>query len=185
MWSLLRGLLSGDDDKPVGGGPPLVRLQTAAAMGLHASGSTLTDTRMVLAMAFLLVLGPSPAFPQADAIKLREDNFHVLSAQMRDIVQGLGNGLPVSAMQNSVVVADEALRRLPNLFPPGSDQGDTKALPAIWLEPERFKTVYDAASAAMSSLVAAAGQNDRGSFGAAVGRMAAACGDCHAAFRAK
>jgi cytochrome c556 len=140
---------------------------------------------VILAVALLPVLYPTPAFSQADAIKLRKDNFHVLSAQMRDIVLGLGSGLPVSAMQNSALVADQALRRLPNMFPPGSDQGDTKALPAIWSEPERFKAVYDAASAAMSSLVAAAAQSDRGSFGAAVGRMAAACGDCHAAFRAK
>jgi cytochrome c556 len=131
------------------------------------------------------MLGPAPAYPQADAIKLRKDNFHVLSAQMRDIVLGLGNGLSVSAMQNNVAVADEALRRLPSLFPPGSDQGDTKALPTIWAEPERFKAVYDAASARMSALVAASTQSDRSAFGAAVGRMAAACGDCHASFRAK
>lgn len=138
-----------------------------------------------MAVAFLLGLRPAPAFPQADAVKLRKDNFHVLSAQMKDVVQGLGSGLPVSAMRDSVAVADQALRRLPNMFPPGSDQGDTKALPAIWSEPKRFKAVYDAALAAMSSLVAAAAQSDRGTFGAAVGRMAAACGDCHMAFRAK
>jgi cytochrome c556 len=154
-------------------------------MALRTPGSVFTRARVVLAVAFLLILRPAPAFPQADAIELRKDNFHVLSAQMRDIVQGLGNGLPVSAMRSSVAAADQALRRLPNMFPRGSDEGDTKALPAIWSEPERFKAAYDAAAAAMSSLVAAASQSERGSFGAAVGRMAAACGDCHAAFRAK
>jgi cytochrome c556 len=145
----------------------------------------LIGMRLVLTAALLFVLNPAPAYPQADAITLRKDNFRVLSVQMRDIVQGLGNGLPVSAMQNSVAVADQALRRLPSMFPAGSDVGETKALPAIWAEPDRFKATYDAALARMSDLVAAAALSDRGEFGAAVGRMAAACGDCHAAFRAK
>ena len=141
--------------------------------------------RSLLVATLLFVLRPGLAYPQADVIKLRKDNFHVLSAQMKDIVQGLGNGLPVSAMQNSVAVADQALRRLPTMFPAGSDIGDTKALTAIWAEPDRFKLTYDAALARMSDLVAAAALSGRGEFGAAVGRMAAACGDCHAAFRAK
>jgi cytochrome c556 len=138
----------------------------------------------LLIATLLFVLRPAPAYPQEDAIKLRKDNFHVLSGQMKDIVQGLGNGLPVGAMENSVAVADQALRRLPSLFPPDSDKGDTKALPAIWAEPARFKATYDAALVRMRDLVAAAAQSDRNTFGAAVGRMAAACGDCHAVFRA-
>jgi cytochrome c556 len=145
----------------------------------------LIGKRLALAAALLLVLKPSPVYPQSDAIKLRKDNFHVLSAQMKDIVQGLGNGLPVSAMRDSVAVADQALRRLPSMFPLGSDVGETKALPAIWAEPDRFSATYDAALARMSDLVAAAAQSDRSEFGAAVGRMAAACGNCHGAFRAK
>src|SRR5271156_6169286 len=115
----------------------------------------------LLIVTLLFLLRPAPAYPQADAIKLRKDNFHVLSGQMRDIVQGLGNGLPVSAMQDSVAVADQALRRLPSMFPPGSDKGETKALPAIWAEPVRFKATYDAALARMRDLVAAAAQSDR------------------------
>lgn len=145
----------------------------------------LISTRLILAAALLSALRPSPAYPQADAIKLRKDNFHVLSVQMRDIVQGLGNGLPVSAMRDSVTIADQALRRLPSMFPAGSDKGETKALPAIWAEPNRFKATYDAALARMRDLVTSAAQSDRSEFGAAVGRMAAACGNCHAAFREK
>jgi cytochrome c556 len=140
--------------------------------------------RSLLVATLLFVLRPGLAYPQADVIKLRKDNFHVLSRQMKDIVQGLGNGLPVSALEDNVAVADQALRRLPSMFPRGSDKGETKALPAIWAEPVRFKATYDAASARMRDLVAAAARSDRNEFGAAVGRMAAACGDCHAAFRA-
>lgn len=87
-------------------------------------------------------------------------------------------------MRDRVTVADQSLQRLPGLFPLGSAQGDTKALPRIWAEPDRFASVYDAATARMQELVAAAAQADRDVFGAAVGRMAAACGNCHSAFRA-
>jgi cytochrome c556 len=144
-----------------------------------------TGTRLVLTALLLFVLRPELAYPQADAIKARKDNFHVLSEQMKAIVQGLGDGLPVSAMQDHVAVADQALQRVPRMFPPGSDKGDTKALPTIWAEPDHFKATYGAALVRMKALVAAAAQSDRSEFGAAVGQMAAACGDCHAAFRAK
>jgi cytochrome c556 len=141
---------------------------------------TLVATAMVV---FVLPLGP--AYSQADAIKARKDNFHVLSEQMKAIVQGLGDGLPVSAMRDRVARAEQALELLPQMFPPGSDRGRTRALPVIWEEPERFKATYDAARARMDELVAAATQDDRTRFGAAVGRMAAACGNCHSLFRAK
>jgi cytochrome c556 len=185
MSSSFRGLWLNGTGSRFGGGLSLTQFQTAAVLGFRVRRIVLIGKRLVLTAALLIVLRPAPACSQADAIKLRKDNFHALSAQMRDIVQGLGNGLPVSAMQNSVAAADQALRRLPSLFPAGSDIGDTRALRAVWAEPDRFRTTYDAALARMSNLVAAAAQSDRSEFGAAVGRMAAACGDCHAGFRAK
>ena len=185
MSRSLRSLRSNGTGAGFGGGFSLTQFQTVVVPRFRAWRIALIGKRFVLAAALLFVLRPVPACSQAEMIKLRKDNFHVLSAQMKDIVQGLGNGLPVSAMQNSVAVADQALRRLPTMFPAGSDIGDTKALPAIWAEPDRFKLTYAAALARMSDLVAAAALSGRGEFGAAVGRMAAACGDCHAAFRAK
>jgi cytochrome c556 len=118
-----------------------------------------------------------------DVVNLRQRNFHILSDNMRDIVKGLGDGLPVAAMRAMASKAQAALLRVPDLLPPGSDIGKTNALPLIWSEPERFRAVYDAAARRMAELVTAASQSDRVAFGAAAGRMAAACGDCHAEFR--
>ncbi|HUB13764.1 MAG TPA: cytochrome c [Acetobacteraceae bacterium] len=140
----------------------------------------------LVATAILVIVLPlGSANSQADAITARKHNFHVLSEQMKAIVQGLGDGLPLSAMRDRVARAEQALERLPHMFPPGSDRGKTRALPVIWAEPERFKATYDAARDRMDELVAAATQDDRTRFGGAVGRMAAACGNCHAVFRAK
>ena len=140
---------------------------------------------LVATAMLVFVLPLVSANSQADAIMARKHNFHVLSEQMKAIVQGLGDGLPVSAMRDRVARAEQALERVPQMFPPRSDRGRTRALPVIWSEPERFKATYDAARARMDELVAAAAQDDRTRFGAAVGRMAAACGNCHAVFRAK
>jgi cytochrome c556 len=185
MSRSFRSLRSNGTGARFGGGFSLTQFQAAVVPRFRVSRIALIGKRLILIAALLFVLRPAPARSQAEAIKLRKDNFHVLSAQMKDIVQGLGNGLPVSAMQNSVAVADQALRRLPSMFPAGSDIGDTKALPAIWAKPDRFKATYEDALARMSDLVAAAALSDRSEFGAAVGRMSAACGTCHAAFRAE
>lgn len=137
-------------------------------------------TAVCLAVACLQLASGAGA---ANVVKLRQHNFHVLSDNMRDIVKGLGDGPPVAAMRAMASNAQAALLRLPDLLPPGSETGKTNALPLIWSKPERFRTVYDAAAARIAKLVTAAAGNDREAFGAAAGRMAAACGDCHAEFR--
>lgn len=136
--------------------------------------------RLVGAAGLLLLLGGADA---PGAIKARQDNFQLLSDQMKQIVKGLGDGLPVSAMREHAAMAQQALQRVPSMFPPGSGEGKTSALPLVWSDPGRFKSVYDAAALRMAELVAAAQGDDRGAFGAAAGRMAAACGDCHTTFR--
>ncbi len=141
----------------------------------------LVVTRLAFAACVLVMLGGADA---QDAIKARKDNFHVLSVQMRNIIKGLGDGLPVPAMRGWAVKAQLALQRVPSLFPDGSGMGKTRALPLIWSEPARFTLAYQAAAARMSELVAAAQDDDRDAFGAAAGRMTAACGNCHSRFRA-
>ena len=57
-----------------------------------------------LVASALLVAAPHPlaaqSHPQSppQAIKARKDNFKVLSEAMRDLVKGLGDGVPVRAM---------------------------------------------------------------------------------------
>ena len=103
---------------------------------------------------------------------------------MRDIVRGLGDGWPLSRMQGPAMTAQQALARVPGMFPSGSDKGKTSALPLVWSDPERFGQIYKVAAARMAELVATSRGNDRDAFGAAAGRMAAACGACHMVFRA-
>lgn len=118
-----------------------------------------------------------------DAVKARQDNFRVLSRNMQEVVKGLGNGVRIEELRSSIVAAQRALERIPSLFPAGSDVGRTRALPSVWSQPVAFKQTYTAASDRMNELVVASQGSDRDAFGAAVGRMAAACGTCHSKFR--
>lgn len=118
-----------------------------------------------------------------DAVSGRQANFRVLSRNMQEVVKGLGNGVPIADMRPPILAAQRALERIPMLFPAGSHEGRTRALPLVWSEPALFKQTYEAAADRMEELVAASQGSDRDAFGAAVGRMAAACGTCHSKFR--
>lgn len=62
-------------------------------------------------------------------------------------------------------------------------QEKTRALPAIWAEPAKFKEGAERLQATTTKLVAAA--KDEASFKAAAGEVGKACGACHENFRSK
>ena len=68
------------------------------------------------------------------------------------------------------------------LFPAGSDQGDTKALPKIWEDTAGFEAAEDKFEAATAAAIAAAPQ-DVDALKAQVGAIGQACAGCHEAFR--
>jgi cytochrome c556 len=71
------------------------------------------------------------------------------------------------------------------MFPPGSDKGDTKALPTVWSDMPGFLAASKAADAAYDKLAVAAGSGDLAAVTAAFGEAGKACGACHTKFRAK
>ncbi|MCY4256541.1 MAG: cytochrome c [Gammaproteobacteria bacterium] len=71
------------------------------------------------------------------------------------------------------------------LFPPGSNAGETAALPAIWQRPEQFLARAEAAEREGRNLVAAAEAGDREFMVQSLKRLADACRNCHRAFRSE
>jgi cytochrome c556 len=61
-------------------------------------------------------------------------------------------------------------------------QEKTRALPAIWSDPAKFK---DAAERLQNATARLAAAKDEGSFKAAAGEVGKSCGGCHESFRAK
>jgi cytochrome c556 len=77
-------------------------------------------------------------------------------------------------------------RGLPALFPPGSDVGDTKALPAIWQDFGKFEATDQALLGELAKLKQAAAADDKAGFAAMYKTLGPQyCGTCHRPFRAR
>ena len=141
--------------------------------------------------AVLLVQG-SPASAQfaktEDAIKYRQSALFVMG-QHFSRVGAMANGrVPYDAKvaaENADIVA--AMAQLPWAgFGPGTDKGaPTKAEPAVWAEPAKFKDAREKMVAETGKLAAAAKTGNLDSLKAAFGDTAGSCKACHDAFRAK
>lgn len=70
-------------------------------------------------------------------------------------------------------------------FGAGTDSGDTRALPAIWSNPDKFKAAQDRLKAEAAKLVDAAKSGDQGQLKSQFGATAKACSACHDDFRRK
>lgn len=71
-------------------------------------------------------------------------------------------------------------------WPAGSDNGamaDTRALPAIWANPDDFAAKYEALGAGAAAMAAVAGTGVDAVRGA-LGGIGGACSACHSAYRA-
>ena len=157
-------------------------LNTPARLDAHGTLKT-CSARLLRLGLMAVILGTLGGAGVQDAVRARQANFRVLSRNVQQVVKGLGNGVPIADMRPSILAAQRALDRIPSLFPAGSHEGRTRALPLVWSEPALFKQTYQAAADRMEELVVASQTSDRDAFGAAVGRMAAACGTCHSKFR--
>lgn len=71
------------------------------------------------------------------------------------------------------------------IFPEGSNMGDTDALPEIWSEPEEFAGRLGAFQDAARALDEATALDDPAQVGQAVQNLGKACKSCHDQFRAE
>ena len=74
---------------------------------------------------------------------------------------------------------------MPDIFPAGTGDGDTGALPSIWQDWAKFEAAASALQSAAAKLADAAGSGDMAAIGAAAGAVGKACGGCHEPFRKK
>jgi cytochrome c556 len=132
-----------------------------------------------------LVSGATVAFAQADVIKARQENRKATGPEMRAIkavIDAKGDAkeiIPHAAKLKELEVA------FAKMFPPGSDGGDTKALPTVWSDKAGFDAAGKAAEDADDKLAVAAGTGDMAAIGAAFGDVGKSCSGCHTKYRAK
>lgn len=127
----------------------------------------------------------------ADPITERRELMKGNGAAMKAIDGVLKNGGSAADLEKHANQLNDTAMKISALFPAGTDQpqgkdpGQTRALPEIWENPDKFaakvKKFQD--EAAMFKTAVAGG--DMGVISAEFDKLGGVCGDCHKAFRAK
>jgi cytochrome c556 len=132
-----------------------------------------------------MVGGATIALAQADVIKARQENRKAAAAEMRAIKGIIDAKGDTKGAQPHAAKLKELEVAFVQMFPAGSDKGDTKALPTVWSDWAGFQAADKAADEAYAQLATAAGSGDMAALTTAFGAAGKACGACHTKFRAK
>lgn len=122
-----------------------------------------------------------------DAIKYRKSVMTIQAAHFGRIGAMVNGRVPFdakAAADNAAIV--ETMSKLPwNAFGPGTDKGETRALPAIWTEQAKFKEAGDKMQAEVTKLSAAAKTGNLDAIKTAFGAAGQSCKACHDDFQQK
>lgn len=120
-----------------------------------------------------------------DAIKYRKSVMTVQAAHLGRIGAMVNGRMPYDAKvvaDNAAIV--ETMSKLPWVaFGPGTDKGETRALPAIWTEQAKFKESADKMQSEVAKLSAAAKTGNLDAVKTAFGAAGETCKACHDGFR--
>lgn len=120
----------------------------------------------------------------ANAIKYRKMVMGALGAHIgaiSSVVKGeVSHGAHVPAHAKALYATS---LMLPDIFPEGSDMGDTRAKPVIWQEWDKFQGRIKDLNAAAEKLSQIAESGDMAAVGAQLKEVGEACGGCHKPYR--
>lgn len=120
-----------------------------------------------------------------DAIKYRKNALFVMQQHFARVGAMASGRVPFDAKvaADNAAIA-ESMSRLPwAAFGEGTDKGDTKAKPEIWMEQAKFKAASEKMQAEMSKLAAATKTGNLDSVKAAFQATSGSCKACHDDFR--
>ena len=122
-----------------------------------------------------------------DAIKYRKSAMFLMQQHFARVGAMASGRVPFDAKvaADNAAIA-ESMSRLPwAAFGEGTDKGDTKAKPEIWMEQAKFKAASEKMQGDMSKLAAATKTGNLDSVKAAFQATAGSCKACHDDFRAQ
>ncbi len=141
----------------------------------------------LVAITALTALGVAQAqeATEFNFIQTRQAGQDLLAGTFAGIVQGVKQKAPVKPFADPAAAMARWMKQYPTTFPPGSDKGPTKALPAVWTDRAGFDKAAANLVQATEKLSALAKASDTEGFDAQVKVVADACKACHDKFRAK
>ncbi|WP_342361465.1 cytochrome c [Terrarubrum flagellatum] len=140
---------------------------------------------MIRKAVFILALaavGATAAYAQ-DVIAQRKDLMKANGAAAGTLGRMASGAAPfdLAAAQAALKKLQEDAKALPALFPAGSDKGETRALPAVFTEKDKFNAIFAKmdtdAGAALTAVT------DAATLKTEVPKVLANCGACHTPYR--
>lgn len=141
--------------------------------------------KKTILLSCVAALAATAAFAQADVIKARQEAMKATGGKTAVVGKMLKGEdqfdlAKVKDTLNQYVMVGE---KGPSMFPAGSQNGDTAALPAVWQNKAEFDAKF--AKLAADAKAALATIKDEASFKATMPGVMKNCGSCHETFRAK
>jgi cytochrome c556 len=143
-------------------------------------------TLTLAAVAATLSLPAAAQFAKPeDAVKYRKNALFVMQQNFARVAAMAGGKAPFDAKvaADSAAAADFVAKLPWAAFGEGTDKGDTKAKPEIWMEKAKFDDYAQKMQTEMGKLNAAAKTGNLDNIKAAVGAVGGSCKTCHDAFR--
>ena len=142
---------------------------------------------LLIAVLFVTFTQSAMAQKPEDAIKHRQGVFRVIGWNFGSMAAMVKGKKPYDAQlfaRNAEIVA--FMSRLPlEGFTPGSETGDTKAKPEIWLEMDDFKAKLEKMQQEVDALAKVAKTGNLENSKAQLGEAGQACKACHDEYRNK
>lgn len=144
---------------------------------------TMAACAAVLSLSFA---APAALADDAGEIKYRQSVMKSVGGHM-GALGGIVNGATANAADLQLHADGMAALAgiAGNVFPKGSDFGETSALPVIWEKSDDFAAAMKMFQDAATGMAAAAKSGDMAQAGAAFGTLAKSCKNCHETFREK
>lgn len=140
--------------------------------------------RRLLLAATLVAAASTALMAQSNPIAERQALLKEMGQATRPVGAMLrGGSFDLAQVQAALDLYVKNAALLPNLFPPGSDKGDTEALPAVWQRNDEFRALF--AKLGADAAAAKASITDEASFKANFPGVVRTCGQCHDTYRQK
>ena len=133
----------------------------------------------------VLTAGGVAAWAADSVIETRQADMKAMGKSLKaikGIIDANGSAADVVEPANKIV---EVAGLIPSLFPKGSDQGKTAALPGIWEKWDEFTKHAGALKSEATMLVSAGQSGDLATVRAQFDKTAKECGGCHKEFKKK
>lgn len=140
---------------------------------------------VIAAAGGLTITGFGVVAQQGDPIAQRQNLMKNNQDQVR-LLTGMARGqapFDATRAQAAFQTIERNAQQIPALFPPGSQQGKTAALPTIWERKADFDA--HAAKLAQDAKAAQTSITDQAGLQAVIQRVGQNCGGCHETYRRK